>query len=71
MGMTIELAPADDGGWLVTAPNGGAAPTRYDERAQAESDAMEFLRLRGGGRLLIRNDSGDVAMTLRADGAPV
>lgn len=66
MALTLELVP-DRSDWVLLAPGGRGAPSRYDNRADAQSDALEYLRHRGGGRLLVRNEQGEVAMTLRPE----
>ena len=66
MALTLELVPDGDG-WVLAPPGGRGAPSRYDDRAEAESEGLEYLRHRGGGRLLVRNQAGDVALTLRPE----
>ena len=65
MAVTLELIP-DGREWVLIAPGGSGAPSRYDNRDDAQDDALEYLSYRGGGRLLVRNTAGDVAMTLRS-----
>lgn len=67
MALTLDLVPAEDG-WLVNDPASAAPASRYPSRAEAEADALEYVRHRGGGRVLVRNQAGEVALTLRPDG---